>query len=100
MNGVREALLAKYESLAAQYSNQRGWGDRLEAVCSGDVLVEPGWMLRPILGDDVDLYGLYRVYPDGRIERDRYIERIELERFRAAYPEPDETSISGDDSFR
>jgi hypothetical protein len=84
MNGVRSALLARYESLVAEYPNQRGWIDRLEAVRGGDVLVEPGWMLRPILGDEVDTYGLYRVYPDGRIERDRFIERLELDRFRAS----------------
>jgi hypothetical protein len=84
MTGVRAALIAKYEALAAHYPEQRSWADRLEAVCAGDILVEPGWMLRTILGEDADPFGLYRVYPDGRIERDRYIERIELDRFRAA----------------
>jgi hypothetical protein len=53
-------------------------------VCCGDVLVEPGWMLASIGALDADPFGLYRVYPDGRVERDRHIERMELERFRAA----------------
>jgi hypothetical protein len=84
VTGVRALLLERYEALAQQYPQRRSWHERLQAVCAGDVLVEPGWMLRPILGADVDLFGLYRVYPDGRVERDRNIERADLERFRTA----------------
>ena len=83
---VREALVHHYARLAAQYagSRDRSWYDRLAAAMAGDILIEPGWLLRPIIGDDVDIYGLYRVYGDGRIERDRYVEHVERERFRRA----------------
>jgi hypothetical protein len=84
LTGVRAALIEKYEALVALYPSQQRWVDRLGAVCDGDVLVEPGWMLRTILQDDADLFALYRIYPDDRIERDRYIERVELDRFRTA----------------
>jgi hypothetical protein len=84
MAGVRAALIAKYEALVAQYPDSGSWLERLEAVCVGDVLVEPGWLVRQILGDEIDPFGLYRIYPDGRIERDRNIERADLHRFRAA----------------
>jgi hypothetical protein len=84
LTGARAALIAAYESLVALYPQRRRWMDRLEAVCVGEVLVEPGWMLRSVLDDDADLFALYRVYPDNRIERDRFIERIELDRYRSA----------------
>jgi hypothetical protein len=98
MTGVRAALLAKYEVLTATFPNRPRWHDRLEAVCVGETVVEPGWMLRDVL-DDVDLFGEYRVYADGRVERDRYIERIELDRFRTAGADDDEDdgwSVNGD----
>jgi hypothetical protein len=79
---VRVELAARYAELAREYPHRPEWWDRLEAVRAGDVLVEPGWMLAPIIGDGIDVFGMYRVYPDGRIERDRYIERAEERRFR------------------
>jgi hypothetical protein len=81
---VRAALLAKYESIAAQWPDAPSWTERVEAIRCGDVLVEPGWMLTDIVREPVDTFGLYRVYPDGRIERDRHIERVERDRFRSA----------------
>jgi hypothetical protein len=79
--GVRAALLAKYEAIVAQWPDEPSWTERVEAICCGDVLVEPGWMLTDIVREPVDTFGLYRVYPDGRVERDRHIERLERERF-------------------
>ena len=67
MPGVRAALLAKYQAIVAQYPDSRSWFERLEAVCVGDILVEPGWLLKQVVGDEIDPYGLYRIYPDGRI---------------------------------
>jgi hypothetical protein len=82
---VREALSRHYRLLAAEYagSPHRCWDDRLAAAVDGDTLIEPGWLLRRIVGDQVDVYGLYRVYSDGRIERDRFLEHAERERFRS-----------------
>jgi hypothetical protein len=79
---VRAALAARYAELAREYPQRPEWWERLEAVSAGDVLVEPGWMLRSIVDADIDVFGLYRVYPDGRVERDRNIERAEVRRFR------------------
>jgi hypothetical protein len=81
---VRAALAVRYAELASEYPQRRAWWDRLEAVCAGDVLVEPGWMLDSIVDEDIDVFGMYRVYPNGRIERDRFIERAEVQRFRHA----------------
>jgi hypothetical protein len=81
---VRGLLRARYRLVCEQFPEPGGWLDRLSAVEDGDILVEPGWMLRHVVDDELDLFGLYRVYPDGRIERDRYLERREIERFRTA----------------
>jgi hypothetical protein len=83
---VRSALAERYAAIASQLSDERhtSWRDRLDAVVGGQVLVEPGWMLRPIVGDDVDIFGFYRVYADGRIERDRFLEQREHARHRGA----------------
>jgi hypothetical protein len=89
---VRDRLCARYRQLCAQFPDPAAWGDRLAAIEEGDILVEPGWMLRPIVAFDVDIHGLYRVYPDGRVERDRYLERREVERFRAAGDTTEPTS--------
>jgi hypothetical protein len=83
---VRAALVDHYARMAGQYegSTHRSWHERLAAATAGDILIEPGWLLRRIVGDDVDIYGFYRAYPDGRIERDRYVEHVERDRFRRA----------------
>jgi hypothetical protein len=87
---VRRMLIERYERLAEHALGRATWLDRIEALREGEISVEPGWMLRPIIGASIDRYALYRVYPDGRVERDRRIERAELERFRAAGHDPDE----------
>jgi hypothetical protein len=82
---VRSALLDRYEELITQLPTlSRAWVDRANALRAGEITVEPGWMLRPILGETIEIFGLYRVYNDGRVERDRLIERAEKERFRRA----------------
>jgi hypothetical protein len=80
---VRRSLISQYRELAAQYPDDRHdcWRDRLAAAISGETLVEPGWMLRRVLGDTIHIYGVYRVYGDGRVERDRFLEREDRERF-------------------
>ena len=82
---VRLALIERYEQVIEECGNDRpAWTDRLDALREGEITVEPGWMLRPILGDSIEPFGLYRVYGDGTVERDRRIERAELRRFRRA----------------
>jgi len=82
---VRMALIERYEEVIDELGTPRpAWSDRVAALREGETTIEPGWMLRPILGDAVTTYGLYRVYGDGRIERDRRIERAERQRFRRA----------------
>jgi hypothetical protein len=90
---VRFELARRYAEIAAQFPDapNDGWRERLAAAAADDVLVEPGWMLRPIVGDDVDIHGLYRVYGDGRIERDRFIERQERARFLGAHDVAEES---------
>jgi len=84
-DNVRAALIERYERLMHELATEhRAWTDRIDALRDGEITVEPGWMLRPILGDSIETFGLYRVYPDGRIERDRRIEGAEANRFRQA----------------
>jgi hypothetical protein len=83
---VREALIDRYSRIAGEFADidHRGWSDRVDALRSGETVIEPGWMLRHVCDGDFDLFGLYRVDADGRIERDRHIERRHRERFRQA----------------
>jgi hypothetical protein len=97
---VRAALVDRYERMAAQALGREAWLDRADALRAGEISVEPGWMLVPILGESIEPFALYRVYPDGRVERDRMIERAELRRFREAGhdpgdPDDDPTDLRG-----
>jgi hypothetical protein len=78
--------IGHYRELAAQHPDDRhdSWRDRLAAAIFGATLVEPGWMLRRVPGDTIDIYGVYRIYGDGRVERDRFLEREDRERFLRA----------------
>jgi hypothetical protein len=81
---VRRALIEFYEPLARDFSDaeHRCWAERLEALRAGEIVVEPGFLLQHVIDEPLDVFGLYRVYPDGRVERDRHIERSERDRFR------------------
>ena len=81
---VRQALIERYTRIAREFSevDNGGWIDRIDALRSGETVIEPGWMLRRVCDGEFDVFGLYRVDADGRIERDRRIERQHRERFR------------------
>jgi hypothetical protein len=83
---VRQALIDCYTLIATELADRgdRGWFDRIDAIRSGETVIEPGWMLRRVSDGEFDVFGLYRVDADGRIERDRRIERGHRERFRRA----------------
>jgi hypothetical protein len=81
---VRPALIDCYSLIAQEFAgvDNPGWSERIDALRSGETVVEPGWILRRVCDGDFDVFGLYRVDADGRIERDRRIEQGHRDRFR------------------